>query len=85
MPAFDPTFEDTVYFEDSITRSLETSVSSVVSILHFNDCYNVEPRSQEPSGGAARLVTAFNKYSDSNTLVLFSGDIMAPSISQSIE
>lgn len=51
-------------------------------ILHFNDCYNVEPGDQEPVGGAARFVTALNKYNHFQPLVLFSGDIIAPSISK---
>ena len=88
MPAFDQTFEDTIYYSNSNNSNLsdsnpiENNTPTVVTILHFNDCYNVEPRPQEPSGGAARLVTAFKSFSHCNPLVLFSGDIMAPSISQ---
>jgi hypothetical protein len=55
--------------------------SPIVSILHFNDCYNIEPRSQEPSGGAARFVTALRSFTQSDPIVLFSGDVIAPSIS----
>ncbi len=55
--------------------------STIVSILHFNDCYNIEPRSLEPSGGAARFVTALRSFSRCHPLVLFSGDVIAPSIS----
>ncbi|KAI2797077.1 hypothetical protein BLOT_015534 [Blomia tropicalis] len=51
-----------------------------VHILHFNDCYNVESRSQEPVGGAARFVTALDTFQHLRPLVLFSGDIIAPSI-----
>ncbi|CAG2165476.1 unnamed protein product [Oppiella nova] len=40
----------------------------------------IQSRPDEPSGGAARLVTAFNAYRDCDPLVLFSGDIMSPSI-----
>lgn len=53
-----------------------------VHILHFNDCYNVESRSQEPVGGAARFVTALDTFQHLRPLVLFSGDIIAPSISK---
>ncbi len=55
--------------------------SPIVSILHFNDCYNIDPRSQEPSGGAARFVTALRSFSPCDPMVLFSGDVIAPSIS----
>ena len=30
--------------------------AETISILHFNDVYNVESREVEPVGGAARLV-----------------------------
>ncbi|XP_076354101.1 mannosylglucosyl-3-phosphoglycerate phosphatase-like isoform X2 [Tachypleus tridentatus] len=53
---------------------------AVVTILHFNDCYNVEPQPQEPVGGAARFCTALKSFSDLEPMILFSGDIFAPSI-----
>ncbi|XP_067120161.1 snake venom 5'-nucleotidase-like isoform X1 [Centruroides vittatus] len=52
----------------------------VVTILHFNDCYNVETQQQEPVGGAARFCAAIKSFAHLNPLVLFSGDIIAPSI-----
>ena len=67
--------------EDNVLKNEDTNGPKVVTILHFNDCYNVEPRSQEPSGGAARFVTAINSFRDRRPIVLFSGDIIAPSIS----
>ncbi|GBN45386.1 hypothetical protein AVEN_73917-1 [Araneus ventricosus] len=51
-----------------------------VTILHFNDCYNVESQSSEPVGGAARFCTALKSFNDLEPLILFSGDIFAPSI-----
>ena len=52
-----------------------------LTLLHFNDVYNVEGRDkQEPVGGAARMRTAFKQYSEKNPLILFSGDAFAPSI-----
>ena len=52
-----------------------------LTLIHFNDVYNVESREkQEPVGGAARMRTAIKKYSDRNPLILFSGDAFAPSI-----
>ena len=55
--------------------------TETLTLLHFNDVYNVESRDKvEPVGGAARMRTAFKKYTDRNPLVLFSGDCFAPSI-----
>eukprot|EP00898_Chlorokybus_atmophyticus_P000025 jgi/Chlat1/1022/Chrsp109S00046 len=47
-------------------------------IVHFNDVYNVEPRQQEPVGGAARFVSAVRSLP--SPLVLFSGDAFGPSL-----
>lgn len=62
---------------------IEPPATKSFCILHFNDCYNVEPSSQEPIGGAARFVTALRTFSHLEPVVLFSGDIIAPSISMS--
>ncbi|XP_063218063.1 mannosylglucosyl-3-phosphoglycerate phosphatase isoform X2 [Bacillus rossius redtenbacheri] len=51
-----------------------------VTILHFNDVYNVESRGVEPVGGAARFVSALRSFSPLHPLVLFSGDIFSPSM-----
>ncbi|XP_065570879.1 mannosylglucosyl-3-phosphoglycerate phosphatase-like isoform X2 [Artemia franciscana] len=51
-----------------------------LTILHFNDVYNVESQTQEPIGGAARFKTALKSFDHLKPLVLFSGDIFAPSI-----
>lgn len=52
-----------------------------LTILHFNDVYNVEPISeQEPVGGAARFCTALKQHQADNPLILFSGDIFSPSM-----
>ncbi|CAG2057801.1 unnamed protein product [Timema podura] len=53
---------------------------STVTILHYNDVYNVEPRVVEPVGGAARFCAAIKTFSHLNPLVLFSGDIFSPSM-----
>jgi len=55
--------------------------SAILTIIHFNDVYNIESRSQEPVGGAARFMTAVSQLASSNPLVLFSGDAFNPSIS----
>ena len=54
---------------------LASDIMVVLTILHFNDVYNVE-------GGAARMCTAFKSFSHLNPLVLFSGDLIAPSMSK---
>ncbi|PAA63961.1 hypothetical protein BOX15_Mlig003231g1, partial [Macrostomum lignano] len=48
-----------------------------LTILHFNDVYNVEPGGEV--GGAARFVTALRTYRHLSPLVLFSGDVFSPS------
>ena len=55
---------------------------AIITILHFNDVYNIEPRETEPVGGAARFVTAIKQMSHLNPLVLFSGDAFNPSVSE---
>lgn len=56
-------------------------IPSTLTILHFNDVYNVEDRSEKPPyGGAARFATAVKSFSHLNPLVLFSGDVFSPSI-----
>jgi 5'-nucleotidase len=59
----------------------EVSDEKMLTILHFNDVYNIESTAQEPVGGAARFCTALKSFSHLNPLVLFSGDIFAPSFS----
>ena len=57
--------------------------SDTVTLIHFNDVYNVDSRTVEPVGGAARFLTAVKSVSrDCQPLILFSGDIFAPSISE---
>lgn len=52
-----------------------------LSIIHYNDVYNVEPNSlAEPIGGAARFLTAIKTFDHLNPLILFSGDAFSPSM-----
>ena len=53
-----------------------------LTIVHYNDVYNVDSREEEPVGGAARFVTAVKQYDHLSPIILFSGDIFAPSISE---
>lgn len=55
---------------------------TTITILHFNDVYNIEPREQDPVGGAARFKTAVDNLRNLNPLVLFSGDVFNPSLSE---
>lgn len=48
-----------------------------VTIIHFNDCYNIEPSPK--SGGAASFLTAIEQQRHLNPMILFSGDIISPS------
>lgn len=54
--------------------------SSTVTILHFNDVYNVESRDADPCGGATRFTHAIKTFSHLKPLVLFSGDVFSPSV-----
>jgi len=58
-----------------------------MTILHFNDVYNVEPRAKEPVGGIARFVTRIKELKaesvargEHEAVVLFSGDAFNPSL-----
>ena len=67
-----------------------------LNILHFNDCYNLKPKLEQPPhhaeayGGFARFSTVFNqekaKYENDNNspMILFSGDFVGPSLTSSI-
>lgn len=87
-------FEDMVHSESKMEDS-KTSEYSVynrhsppkqsaddgITILHFNDVYNVDSTTQqEPIGGAARFLTAIRSFDELNPLVLFSGDVFSPSM-----
>jgi len=49
-------------------------------ILHFNDVYNVEPRDQEPCGGASRCSTMIKSFAQQQPMLLFNGDVFSPII-----
>lgn len=53
-----------------------------ITILHFNDVYNIEEQAAEPVGGAARFKTAVTQLADLDPLILFSGDAFNPSLSK---
>ncbi|XP_059158773.1 mannosylglucosyl-3-phosphoglycerate phosphatase-like [Physella acuta] len=51
-----------------------------LTILHFNDVYNIEGQKDEPRGGAARMHTYIKSQKKLDPLVLFSGDALNPSL-----
>ncbi len=53
-----------------------------LSILHFNDVYNIEGRDKEPVGGAARFKTCLDGFRHLDPITLFSGDALSPSNSK---
>lgn len=78
------------------SKGSKASVSSgpkpkVMTILHFNDVYNVEPRVKEPVGGIARFVTKVRELKadsiargEPEAVVLFSGDAFNPSLTSTV-
>lgn len=70
---------------DSSSMNSTTTTSndshSKLTILHYNDVYNIDATcKQEPIGGAARFCTAVKAFDHLNPLVLFSGDAFSPSM-----
>ena len=60
------------------------SGADVITLVHFNDVYNVEEQEREPVGGAARFKTRVDSLQHLSPLVMFSGDALNPSNSQSL-
>eukprot|EP00118_Oscarella_pearsei_P011867 m.83044 g.83044 ORF g.83044 m.83044 type:complete len:568 (+) comp36325_c0_seq4:142-1845(+) len=65
--------------QPSLLRPQARKPASFITIIHFNDVYNVDSRQKEPVGGAAKFVTKVRSLADKNPLVLFSGDCLSPS------
>lgn len=59
----------------------QASKKKLLTIIHFNDVYNIEARDEEPVGGAARFVSKIKTFGD-DSFVLFSGDCLNPSMSK---
>jgi 5'-nucleotidase len=51
-----------------------------LSIIHFNDVYDIAERKIEPVGGAARFTAAVQSFAAEDPLVVFSGDCLNPSL-----
>lgn len=54
-------------------------MEETLTIVHFNDVYNVEEGEKEPIGGAARFKTKVDGLQGLSPLVIFSGDALNPS------
>lgn len=50
-----------------------------LTIIHFNDAYEIKDRDGEICGGAARFCSLIESYKHLNPVVLFSGDLWNPS------
>ncbi|KAB7496843.1 Trifunctional nucleotide phosphoesterase protein YfkN [Armadillidium nasatum] len=61
----------------------EDGKAQSIYIIHFNDVYNVDEMNGE--GGAPRFKTAVKSFANKDPLILFSGDILAPSINFGLE
>eukprot|EP00302_Diacronema_sp_CCMP2436_P021023 CAMPEP_0179961718 /NCGR_PEP_ID=MMETSP0983-20121128/29838_1 /TAXON_ID=483367 /ORGANISM="non described non described, Strain CCMP 2436" /LENGTH=300 /DNA_ID=CAMNT_0021874183 /DNA_START=100 /DNA_END=999 /DNA_ORIENTATION=+ len=51
-----------------------------LTILHFNDVYEIDPRLREPVGGVARFVSLVDRFESEDPCIIFSGDFLAPSL-----
>jgi len=92
------------YFETSCVESCKTTAAVApgksrsglphrpanLTLIHFNDVYNVEPRKKEPVGGVARFVTRIREVKQEATqrgdicICLFSGDAFNPSLTSTV-
>jgi 5'-nucleotidase len=67
--------------KDQATNGDSAESAKKLTILHYNDVYNIDQQvKSEPVGGAARFTTAIHSFNSLNPLVLFSGDAFNPSM-----
>ena len=71
--------QDSQQAERASSSSPKGDMTDCLSIIHFNDVYDVQEREREPVGGAARFKTAVDRLKRLNPLVVFSGDCLNPS------
>ncbi|CAI2387216.1 unnamed protein product [Moneuplotes crassus] len=71
--------ESTIIQKEVNFQTDKFSERKPLKIIHFNDVYNIEESKSEPVSGIARFVSALRSYDHVNPLILFSGDIFAPS------
>jgi 2',3'-cyclic-nucleotide 2'-phosphodiesterase (5'-nucleotidase family) len=64
-----------------VLQASSTPPQQRLSLIHFNDVYNIDSRTVEPVGGAARLAHLVRRLqAEEGALVLFSGDCLNPSL-----
>lgn len=61
------------------TSCTKTETAPTLTILHFNDTYELEPQGDGRRGGAARAATVIKEYAEDSPLILFSGDAIGGS------
>ena len=66
----------------SSATTLSSQLADTLTIVHFNDVYNIEEREKEPCGGAPRFKTQLDSLNELDPLVFFSGDALNPSNSK---
>ena len=66
----------------SSATTLSSQLADAITIVHFNDVYNIEERKKEPCGGAPRFKTEVDSLKELDPLVFFSGDALSPSNSK---
>ncbi|KAA8496851.1 5'-nucleotidase [Porphyridium purpureum] len=80
--------------DPAVAERLAARTQDELTILHFNDVYEIEERAQEPVGGAARFASVVRRYERGcqvhaqdgapQPLVLFSGDCFHPSMMSTV-
>lgn len=66
----------------SSATTLSSQLPDAITIVHFNDVYNIEERAKEPCGGAPRFKKQVDGLREHEPLVFFSGDALNPSNSE---
>lgn len=75
----------------STAPNTEFTKAEIITVIHFNDVYNIEPRKKEPVGGIARFTTRVAQLKaevlgrgEPAALCLFSGDAFNPSLTSTV-
>ena len=66
----------------SSASTLSSQLADAITLVHFNDVYNIEERDKEPCGGAPRFKTQVDSLRELDPLIVFSGDALNPSNSK---
>ena len=70
-----------ILFNDSANARKD---AKSLRIIHFNDVYNIEGARNEPIGSAARFKTVIDELAkEKDSILLFSGDAVSPSMRKS--